>query len=286
MEAGMSIDEATTHQREWLTAQLVVAAEHVDGTIIGRPVFGWHDRTVAAQVDTSHGPRWLRVISEHHRWSGGDNWTGNSDADNTSFARVPKPALLDVREWPVGEQRVRAELMTYVPDVAIAHDMILRSPIDLTPAWWAALRGGLNAVAAVRDTKRVIIGDDVLRYHLLAAFGIDPDLDRLDWSCAHGDLHWGNLTAPTLWMLDWEHWGWAPRGYDAAVLYCASILLPDLAGQVHQQFADQLDTYSGHIAQLAAITKLLCRVEDGDHLDLARPLHQHAATLLLHLPHD
>ncbi|MGH3621287.1 MAG: aminoglycoside phosphotransferase, partial [Sciscionella sp.] len=238
----MPIYETTADQRAWLASQLVTAAEHVGGTLGGRHVFGWHDRTVGASVDTPDGPHWLRVVSEHNLWSGGDSWTGNSDASGTSFASVPKPALLDVRDWSVGEQRVRAELMTYVPDEAIADDMILRSPVELTPAWWAALHSGLSAVAAVRDTKRVIIGDDMLRHHLLAAFGLDIDLDMLDWSCAHGDLHWGNLTAPTLWMLDWEHWGWAPRGYDAAVLYCASILLPDLVSQVHQQFTDQLGT--------------------------------------------
>jgi hypothetical protein len=277
----MSSDETT--QRTWLVGQLEVATRQVSGVLGGDYVFGWHDRTVGTRVDTPDGPRWLRVTSEQARWSRGDSWTGNSDATGESLAHVPKPALMNVREWAVGEQRVRAELMTYVPDAAIADDMILRDPVHLTRAWWIALHAGLDAVTAVRDTKRVIIGDDVLRYRLLAAFGLDLDVDQLDWSCAHGDLHWGNLTAPTLWMLDWEHWGWAPRGYDAAVLYCASIMLPDLADQVHRQFADQLDTYSGRVAQLAAITKLLCRVEDGDHLDLAHPLHHHAATLIRHL---
>jgi len=270
-------------QRTWLANQLVIAAEQVGATIAGRHVFGWHDRTIGAQADTPDGPRWLRVISEHQRWSSGDMWTGNVDAAHcAALASVPKPALLTVREWPVGEQQVRAELMTYVPDMPIADDMILRSPVNLPSAWWTTLDSALKAVTAVR-TKRVIIGDDVLRYSLLAAFGIDPDLNRLEWACAHGDLHWSNLTAPTLWLLDWEHWGWAPRGYDAAILYCASILLPHLASQVHDQFAGQLDSYSGRVAQLAAITKLLCRVEDGEHLDLARPLHQHAAALLRHL---
>lgn len=279
----MPIDDATTDQRTWLDGQLAVAAMHFTGILDGRHVFGWHDRTVGARIATPDGPRWLRVISEHKRWSSGDSWTGNSDANDTAFASVPKPTLLDVHEWLVGDQRVRAELMTYVPDATIADDMILRGHVELPEAWWASLRHGLRAVAEVRGTKRVIIGDDVLRHHLLAAFGFDLDVDRLDWSCAHGDLHWSNLTAPTLWILDWEHWGWAPRGYDAAVLYCASILTPDLASQVHQRFGDQLDNYSGRVAQLAAITKLLCRVEDGDHLDLAKPLHQHATALLRHL---
>lgn len=170
-----------------------------------------------------------------------------------------------------------------MPDTVIAEDMILRNSVDLPTTWWAALRKALITVAGRRDTKRAIIGADMLRHHLLAAFGIDTDLDKLDWTCAHGDLHWGNLTVPTLWLLDWEHWGWAPRGYDAAVLYCASILQPKIANQVHHHFANQLDTYSGRIAQLAATTKLLCRVEDGDHLDIAKPLHQHAATVLAQL---
>lgn len=279
----MPIDDAMSDQRTWLDRQLAVATAHVKGIREGSPVFGWHDRTVGVRIDTPDGARWLRVISEHERWSSGDSWTGNSDASGKAFASVPKPMLVDVREWPVGDQRVRAELMTYVPDATLADDMILRSHVELPEAWWTALQQGLQTLAAVRDTKRVIIGDDVLRHHLLAAFGFDLDVDRLDWSCAHGDLHWSNLTAPTLWILDWEHWDRAPRGYDIAVLYCASILVPDLARQVHQHFSDQLDTYSGQVAQLAAITKLLCRVEDGDHLDLAKPLHQHAADLLRHL---
>jgi hypothetical protein len=279
----MPTDEATDQLQGWLASQLTAAAERVDGAIVGPAAFGWHDRTIGARVDTPDGRRWLRLISERDRWAHGDSWTGNVDANDRLFAGVPKPAVLGVHEWAVGEQRVRAELMTYVSDAALADDMILRSPVELTQNWWAALREALGMVTGVRDTKRVIIGDDILRHHLLAAFGFDVDLDALEWSCAHGDLHWGNLTAPTLWLLDWEHWGWAPRGYDAAVLYCSSILTPSLADQVHQNFADQLDTYSGRIAQLTAITKLLRRVEDGDHLDLAQPLHQHSATVLRQL---
>lgn len=279
----MPIEDAIDAQREWLTRQLDLAAELFGGEVVGQRVFGWHDRTIGAHVAAPDGPRWLRLLSERHQWAGGDSWTGNHDANSTTFAGVPKPELLDQREWSVGVLRVRADLMSYVPDTVIAEDMILRDSVDLPAAWWAALREALATVAGIRDTKRVIIGDDMLRHHLLAAFGIDTDPDELDCACAHGDLHWGNLTAPVLWLLDWEHWGWAPRGYDAAVLYCASILQPEIATQVHHHFADQLDTYSGRIAQLAAITKLLCRVEDGDHLDIANPLHRHAATLLAQL---
>ncbi|MGH3928917.1 MAG: hypothetical protein ACRDTF_02950, partial [Pseudonocardiaceae bacterium] len=72
----------------------------------------------------------------------------------------------------------------------------------------------------------------------------------------------------------------APTGYDPAVLYCASILTPEVHDAVHTMFAELLDSPSGRVAQLAAALKLLCLVEDGEHLDIAAPLHRHAHTLI------
>ncbi|MFD5856771.1 hypothetical protein [Streptomyces chartreusis] len=45
------------------------------------------------------------------------------------------------------------------------------------------------------------------------------------WSTAHGYLHWVNLTS-FLKILDWEGWGQAPCGFDAAMLYACSLLRP------------------------------------------------------------
>ncbi len=126
---------------------------------------------------------------------------------------------------------------------------------------------------AERSTERLCIDSSTLRLRLLATFGVDIDSDEIEWTCAHGDLHWANLTAPHLCLLDWEAWGMAPAGYDPAVLYCASIFLNAcIRDQVHATFADLLDSPSGRVAQLAAILKLLCLVEDGEHLDIAVPL--------------
>ncbi len=55
---------------------------------------------------------------------------------------------------------------------------------------------------------------------------------------------------------------------------------PDLAPN---WWAELLDSPSGRVAPLAAILKLLCLVEDGEHLDIAAPLHRHARTLIAHL---
>ncbi|MFI5800717.1 hypothetical protein [Streptomyces sp. NPDC051677] len=43
------------------------------------------------------------------------------------------------------------------------------------------------------------------------------------WTTAHADVHWANLTSP-LRLLDWEAWGRAPEGFDAATLYAYSLL--------------------------------------------------------------
>ncbi len=41
-------------------------------------------------------------------------------------------------------------------------------------------------------------------------------------------MHWANLTEP-LCLLDWEGWGMAPEGFDAAALYAYALLQPDTA---------------------------------------------------------
>ncbi|MBV9012701.1 MAG: aminoglycoside phosphotransferase [Pseudonocardiales bacterium] len=273
----MTTVELNGKRRVWLSAQLEHAAGLLGAIITASPVFGWHDRTIGTRVSTVDGERWLRVVAEMSHWAGGALWTGNLDA--RAISGVPKPRLLTNLDWSDGDCQLRAELMTVAPSPVIANDMVLRDTPDLTPTWWAALRRAVDALAA-HSTERVCVAGSGLRLRLLAAFGVDIDAVELEWTCAHGDLHWANLTAPRLTLLDWEAWGMAPAGYDAAVLYCASILRRDVLHDVRETFADLLESPSGRVAQLAAILKLLCLVEDGEHLDIAAPLHRHARTLL------
>jgi hypothetical protein len=79
-----------------------------------------------------------------------------------------------------------------------------------------------------------------------------PDVDtRIDeWTTAHGDLFWTNLTAPDCWILDWEDWGRAPRGYDAASLWHSSLAVPALAERVAHEVRRELDSRAGQLCQL------------------------------------
>lgn len=107
---------------------------------------------------------------------------------------------------------------------------------------------------------------------------VDPTVQER--CTAHADLYWNNLLGPDLAILDWEGWGRAPAGLDAATLYCHSLAHPATAQQVHEVFADQLDTPDGVLAQLYVIARLLLRIERGDDPAVAPLLHRRARELV------
>ncbi|WP_143831849.1 hypothetical protein [Nocardiopsis sp. CNR-923] len=100
------------------------------------------------------------------------------------------------------------------------------------------------------------------------------------WVSAHGDLHWNNITSPECFLLDWEGWGMAPLGYDAATLYCHSLLVPEAAARVREEFSDVLDTLDGARSQLLVIARMLRRSTHGDYPALVTPLHRLADRLI------
>ena len=84
------------------------------------------------------------------------------------------------------------------------------------------------------------------------------DLPRVtEWTTAHADLTWANLTAPRCWILDWEDWGTAPRGFDAATVLLNSLTIPTLADQVRAIFTTDLTNRSAQVAILARAADLL-----------------------------
>ncbi len=110
--------------------------------------------------------------------------------------------------------------------------------------------------------------------------GQPVDIAASSWTTAHGDLHYANLCAPTLHILDWEGWGLAPTGYDAATLHSYSLHVPAAAACVRSEFADLLDTTAGRFAELVVIAELLHGATHGDDLGLVGLLRNRAADLL------
>lgn len=77
-------------------------------------------------------------------------------------------------------------------------------------------------------------------------------------------------------LVDWEGWGRAPAGYDAACLLLHALLVPGVAARVHAELVEQLTSRDGLLAQLYATTRLLQRAEQGDYPGMAIPLHRNA----------
>jgi len=278
-QSGQTALDSNVEWTSWLDELADTAAATLQVELVGRPVPGLQGRTIGAQVRGSETDQWLRVVTEPPGWGFGALWTGNFDANQVTS--VPHPKVHEVKEWddsPTG-RRVRAELMGLAPGSAIAADMVLRAPVTLDESWWRQLGASLTALAT-QPTERECLGPELLTRRLLAGFGVVVDLRAVVWSTAHGDLHWANLTNPGCWILDWETWGSAPAGYDAALLHAASLLQPEIAHRVRQTFAEILDGPGGAIAQLAAAAKMLRLVEHGHHQDLAVPLHRHVRELI------
>ncbi|MEV6160268.1 aminoglycoside phosphotransferase [Nonomuraea sp. NPDC052129] len=266
-------------QRAFLRRILTEGSNRLGVILAGDPVFGWHDRTIGS-ASRSEGDRfWLRATAEHRDWAHGPAWTGNRDA--ASISDVPKPTLIARTEWDEGPVCIYVELMTYVPDAPCSPSPELAVSPVLPASWWTNLRTAVDALA-LHPTPRGEHDPWALARRVEAFYGRPLDLPETPiLRTEHTDLHWANLTRPRLWLLDWEHWGTAPAGYGAAVLYLHSFVVPAIAARVHDVFADVLDAPTGRLAQLSAAAHILDRAaRSGDYPTLVSPVRAYAARLI------
>lgn len=271
--------DADARFRNWMRLNLKRAAETFGLSVTAAPVFGWRLRSIGAPARGRDGACWLRVVSEQPQWATGDSWTGNQDAN--ALSGLPKPAVLASTEWDEAEWRTqRAEVMTLLPGTPCSPTDVLRTHIVLPDQWYSQLRRSLHRLASAPTTRTTVTQarvDALVR----AAFGQHHQLRVIHWEAVHGDLHWNNLLHPQLGILDWEMWGQGPAGTDAATLYCHSLLMPDTAGKVYEEFAGTLDSPDGVIARIWVAARLLKRIRNScDFPDLEAPLRDHIETLI------
>lgn len=268
---------ADHQRRSELRALLRQARDRLGVQPDGPVTYGWRDRSAGQKVRASAGQRWLRVAAEPPAWIDKAWWCGNQDAN--TLAGIPRPRVLEVIEWNEAEAlAVRAELMTLASGHLCSATPELRHAIELPARWWADLRNSLDALKDT-PTSRVNMTSALVSERLAAAGTRSAAPDQLTWTTAHGDLHWSNLTGPSLTILDWEGWGLAPAGTDVATLHAYSLLVPEIAARVHDTFADILDTPDGLQARLLVTVRLQRRIDHGDPPILAEPLRRQAREL-------
>lgn len=111
------------------------------------------------------------------------------------------------------------------------------------------LNGSLDALAG-QITTRIATPDTVtitqarVTQEITSTFG-DLDTTLADWRPAHADLNWANVTGPMFCLFDWEDWGMAPRGLDAASLWGNSLAVPGLGERVWRERREDLEVGTG-----------------------------------------
>jgi hypothetical protein len=280
------IAKAVEERRIWLQRQLESAAPRFGVELVGVVVNTYDMRSAGAKARTGDRDVWLRIVVEDRDYQPACRWDGNVAAN--SIHGVPKPWVLQWSDWTNTDsylegRRLRGEVMSPAPGVTIAPDNVLHGDPHLPESWWSELDAALDALAAHpvdMDNELGAVQYTVNGVH--AHFGVELSTEvfaDLRWTTAHADLHWGNLRGPQLCILDWESWRPAPAGYDAATLYCNSLLHPPTAQRLRARPVFQ--THSGQVALLFAIVRYLWVVGEGSDIDqLDGPLRTEAAEIL------
>jgi hypothetical protein len=190
---------------------------------------------------------WVRI---QHRCLDSDvsaAWTAEESA--AELANVRKPRWHQAVTWHDQDNDVewRADELDLVRSPVLGG---LTEPptTDLPDRWWADLKRSLDALAD-QSTDRVALDQATVTRLITREFGSGVDTIVDEWTTAHGDLVWPNVTRDGH-LLDWEGWGIAPRGLDAASLWGLALPRPDLAAKIQEVFAADLTTRSGRLVQL------------------------------------
>ncbi|MDT0308461.1 hypothetical protein RM780_16040 [Streptomyces sp. DSM 44917] len=254
------------------------------GTVLDRASLVRKRRSLGAR---SGRGTWVRVERRGVERIGGQGWNGVECA--AVLEGIAKPEWYAGLAWREddGAAMWRADETELVAAPPVRPGGRLTEDPGLGEAWWGTLNRSLDALAGAR-TNRVATPDTVpvtresVAGAIRTAFpeaGIDLVLE--EWTPAHADLNWANLTAPECWLLDWEDWGMAPRGLDAAKLWGSSLAVPGLAQRVLRERRADLESRSGKLMALFFCAKVLPYADPRD--PLAGPARREADRLLAEL---
>ncbi|QNE79109.1 hypothetical protein F0344_07270 [Streptomyces finlayi] len=239
-------------------------------------------RSVGARTDRGTWVRIERRGLDRIRVQGGD---GTASADG--LRGIAKPAWFAGVAWRDEVDPVvwRADETGLLPDAPVGSAVVAKGP-QLSVEWWASLNVSLDALAA-QHTNRIATPDTETVTQELVTGTIrnvfaDVDTAVADWRPAHGDLNWANMTAPVLCLFDWEDWGMAPRGLDAAHLWGASLAVSALADRVRRERRHDLASRDGKLMMLFVAAKILGPYADPEDPRLV-PARKMAEQLLQEL---
>lgn len=215
-------------------------------------------RSVGARTDRD---TWVRIERRLLDKIGDQGWNGTESA--ARLTGVIQPAWHQCAVWrdPHDEAMWRADETDLLPGAAVGTSVLAEDP-KLSDEWWQSLNASLDALAAHRTARiaspdTVTITQELVTKTIQGAFPNATDTITEHWQPAHADLNWANMTAPQFCLFDWEDWGMAPRGLDAASLWGNSLAVPALADRVRQERRHDLESRDGKVMTLFICAKIL-----------------------------
>ena len=246
---------------------------------VGELHFGYSRRSVGSVALARDGSQsWVKLSALRGRAT---HWLCDGELSVEERKGVPRPTLLNSRLWSDGDMHFAATQWTLAASPAVEPTSWAgANASEVSDAWIASLKDALSSLAKI-ETKRSRYQPQRVEWMIRNCFGSRAPCIADEWCVAHGDLQWSNLTAPSLTLLDWECWGHAPRGYDAAYLIATSCANPELVRRLERAFVHDLETPSGRVARLTALANLIGLIKAG-WLDprYRRPLKAMARTVL------
>ncbi|MGW4425600.1 hypothetical protein [Streptosporangium sp. NPDC004631] len=192
---------------------------------------------------------------------------GDGTASAEALRGIAKPAWFVGVAWREESVMWRADETELLLGAPVGSAVVAEDP-QLSEEWWAALNASLDALTA-QHTNRIATPDtETLTQELVTGTinSVFPGVDTVvvEWRPAHADFNWANITAPVFCVFDWEDWGMAPRGLDAANLWGASLAVPALADRVRSERRGDLESRDGKLMTLFVAAKILGLYADPD----------------------
>lgn len=265
--------------REQLGEDVLQRIEQSMGIRLDRATLVRGTQGMTAGFRTDAGT-WVRVQWRRPEKIYGPAWAGPECG--SVLRGIAKPDWFQTASWRDDARDVvwRADEMELVTSPVINSSGVIATAPELSESWWTTLKESFAALAG-HDTDRVGVRQEHLTLRINQVFPGVVDTTADEWVTAHADLHWGNLTAPDCYLLDWEDWGSAPRGLDAALLWGVSLQVSRLADRVQREFQTDLQTRSGKLAQLLFCSNVIrVNARRPDPSPLLPPAKRVAATLL------
>ncbi|MEV7796883.1 hypothetical protein AB0O68_33725 [Streptomyces sp. NPDC087512] len=215
-------------------------------------------RSVGARTDRG---TWVRVERRSFDRIGAQGWNGTEAAAVLHGVSMPK--WYAGLAWRERDEPVmwRADEMVLVTAPPVGQAALVIEDPQLSDGWWAALNASLDALAAQRTHRIATPDTETATQELVTGTirAVFPEVDATvdEWTPAHADLTWANVTGPEFCIIDWEDWGMAPRGLDAATLWGNSLAVPALAQRVWAERRPDLESRSGWLMALFFCAKVV-----------------------------